>query len=132
MSLSELIEQIRMTPDCSVSDPAGLPLISEGHVLPDDLREFYELCGGLSLFENAEDYRIAIVLPEQVVLANPLIVGDVSGYDDISLSWYIIAQDDNNEYLTIDLSKERLGRCYDSFYEIHAVRGSCPIIATSF
>lgn len=38
----------------------------------------------------------------------------------------------NNDYLAINLSKQRLGRCNDSNWEIHGVPDSCTIIADSF
>jgi hypothetical protein len=60
-----------------------------------------------------------------------VIVGEACE-DDISASWHLIVDDTNGEYLTIDLSENRVGRCYDSFFDRHGVRGSCPIIATSF
>ena len=136
LSIKELVDKTRTTPDCYMANPCGLPQISTEHQLPDDVREFYEICGGASLFENTEVYRVSILPPAEVVLANPVIVGP-DGYSeedlkDISWSWYLIARDDNGEYLTIDFSKQRLGRCYDSFYEIHAMAGSSPIIALSF
>src|SRR2546422_2738610 len=130
MHIQQLIAKIRNTPDCTINAPMGLPIVNEPHVLPDDLCSFYEACGGLSLFEKSE-YPVFIVSPKEVVLANPIIVGELCE-DDISSSWYIIAKDGNGEYLTIDLSKERLGRCYDSFFDRHGVPGSCPIIALSF
>ena len=131
MDMRELITRIQATPGCQVFAPVGIPVIHEGHLLfPDDLRSFYTLCGGVRLFEG-RDYAITIVSPRQFVLANPVIIGEM-GEDDISSIWYIIADDGNGEYLTIDLSRERLGRCYDSFFDCHGVVGSCPIIAPSF
>jgi hypothetical protein len=130
MNMRELITQIQATPDCQVFAPVGMPIIREGHLFPEDLRSFYTLCGGVRLFKG-RDYAVTLVSPRQFVAANPVIVGDVVE-DDISSTWYIIADDGNGEYLTIDLSRERLGRCYDSFFDCHAVAGSCPIIAPSF
>jgi antitoxin YokJ len=43
--------------------------------LPDDLRNFYELCGGLSLAENTP-YAVTIVPPSKCMLANPVILGE--------------------------------------------------------
>lgn len=34
--------------------------------------------------------------------------------------------------VTIDCSADRLGRCYDSFWDSHGVAGSCSIVALSF
>lgn len=130
MPLMETVQAIRSTLDCQVFPPAGLPEIGLPHVLPNDLREFYEVCGGLRLFQSA-GYPVFIVSPNKLILANPVIVGDVYE-DDISSDWYIIADDGNGDYFTIDLNSERLGRCYDSSHETHALPGETPIVALSF
>ncbi len=138
MSLENLLHRIQVTPDWRIDVPVGQPGIGEHHRLPDDLRNFYQLCGGLSLAENTA-YSVTIVPPTKCLLANPVILGeDVAELvqrtegDDISWSWYIIADLGNRDYLTIDLSQERLGRCYDSFHETHGLIGNTPIIALSF
>lgn len=41
-------------------------------------------------------------------------------------------KDIKNNYITIDLEKERLGRCYDSFWDRHGVVGECAVIAQTF
>lgn len=139
--IRDLINEVRKRPDCKVYSPSGLPIIAEAHVLPSDLIEFYALCGGLSLYENA-DYSAFIVPPNEVVLANPkiacmsrdelLAVDEEFWKDSISWDWYTIAHDGNGDFLTIDLHPYRLGRCYDSFHETHALIGDSSIIATSF
>jgi hypothetical protein len=63
--------------------------------------------------------------------ANPLIVGEPCE-EDRSYDWFVIANDGNGEYLTIGLVPERVGRCYDSFFDRHGIPGSCPVVATSF
>jgi len=138
MSLENLLHRIQVTPDWRIDVPVGQPGIGEHHRLPDDLRNFYQLCGGLSLAENTA-YSVTIVPPTKCLLVNPVILGeDVAELvqrtegDDISWSWYIIADLGNRDYLTIDLSQERLGRCYDSFHETHGLIGNTPIIALSF
>ena len=110
--------------------PSGVPVVNDGHILPDDVLRFYTLCGGVSLYLN-NDYSVRIVSPQDFVLANPVIVGEVCE-DDISSTWYIVADDFNGDYLTIDLDASRLGRCYDSYFDVHGMVGGCPIIATSF
>ena len=45
---------------------------------------------------------------------------------------YIICKDVDNNYITIDLSKERLGKCYDSFWDRHGVAGECAVVAKNF
>ncbi len=130
MSVVELIDRVRGLSDCEVLPTGGLPKIDPSFVLPDDLRDFYELCGGLTLYKDSP-YTAIFVSPKLLVPANPLIVGEAVE-TDISASWHILVDDTNGDYLTIDLSPERLGRCYDSFYDRHGVPGSCPIIARSF
>ena len=87
--------------------------------MPDDVREFYELCGGIQLFKDKE-YSLDIVSPDKVVPSNIVIVGERCE-DDITVDWFIIADDSNGTYLSIDLDAERLGRCYDSFHETHGL-----------
>lgn len=129
--IKQLLTQIKNLPHCRILEPNGLPIIDEDkHVLPNDLREFYSLCGGLVLFEN-EKYPIYLVPPDKFVLANPIIVGEVCE-EDISSNWYIICNDGTDEYLTIDLHEDRLGKCYDSFFDRHGLVGESQIIATSF
>ena len=128
--ISDLIEQIRLPSGCSVKSPAGLSAIATPDRLPDDVREFYTLCGGVSLFPEGE-YGIEIVAPDRMILANPVIAGELYE-EDISSHWYIFAIVVQSDYLTIDLSAERNGPCYASFWDIHGVAGSCPIIALSF
>lgn len=130
MKIKELIEKIKNNPDCVVFRSKGVPNCGENCVLPEDLKEFYELCGGVILY-SSKDYAMEIVNPEKFQLANPIIVGELCPYD-ISSQWYIIACNMNGDYLTIDLSSERNGRCYDSFWDRHGVVGECPIIANSF
>ena len=40
MDIEALVSVIRTTPNCSVYDPVGLPLVREGESLPDDLQQF--------------------------------------------------------------------------------------------
>jgi len=137
MALTKLLTQIKVTADCEVYPVRGLPIIKEEHIIPDDMKEFYELCGGVSLFRH-QSKRFCIVPPENVALANPILEPEVSKDQrdrvagDISWSWYIIAHDWGGNYLTIDLSQQRLGWCYNSFLGYHAMPGYCPIIAHSF
>lgn len=131
MKVKDLIELVKKMNDCEVQPPNGYPVFcNEEHHLPDDLKEFYTLCGGLGLFLES-DYPIYIVSPQEFVLANPVIVGELCS-EDISSEWYIIADDKNGQYITIDFASERLGRCYDSFWDRHGLVGNCPIIAHTF
>ncbi len=128
LSIAQLIQSIRERDDCEIKQANGLPDISLEE-LPKDVLEFYTLTGGALLFSESP-YSIEIVSPKNFVRANPIIRGD-SGEDDISFDWYIVATS-GEQYITIDLAPSRLGRCYDSFWDCHAIKGSCPIIAMSF
>ena len=136
MDIASIVETILQTPDCIVHPPAGIPTVRNGHVLPDDLRRFFYLCGGVDLYTEMP-FSLSIVPPPKLVLANPVIIHAWSEEElrrdepmDISWSWYIIGEGANKQYITIDLSNERLGYCYDSYWELHA--GHSLIIATSF
>ena len=72
-----------------------------------------------------------IVGPDKFVPSNIDILGERHP-EDISIDWYIIAKAGPEQAISIDLNRERLGRCYDSFREIHAVSRSSGIVATSF
>lgn len=126
----DLLKALRSNRSSEFRPPEGMPSVSEGHVLPEDLREFYTLCGGATLFQDSA-YRLKICQPAEIRLANPVIVGELCP-EDITSSWYIIASDQRGGYLTIDMAPDRAGRCYDSFWDRHGIVGSCPIIATSF
>ena len=130
MDILKMLDKIRNTQGCIVYSPCGLPTLNEGSNLPNDLKVFYENCGGVSFFVDSA-YGITIVGPEEMILANPIIVGELCE-EDISSKWYIIGKDNDNNYITIDLAKERLGRCYDSFWDRHGVVGECAVVAQTF
>ena len=135
--ISEILNQISNTPDCFVYPPNGFPIISPNHLLPNDLREFYMQSGGVLLF-GSSSYPMVIVPPDEFLLANPLIF-QKSAEEletpkvDISWSWYIVGKEESLlQYISVDLAPERLGRCYDSFWDCHASPGNSRIIAATF
>nr|WP_310132456.1 SMI1/KNR4 family protein [Burkholderia ambifaria] len=133
-SIKELVEIIRSDSRCQVLPVSGNlpPLPNPDLKYPNDLVEFYNICGGVVLFRaGKENVSFKILAADEVLQANMIIVGEPCE-DDISFSWYAICKTDNGDYISIDTSKERGGRCYDSNFEIHGVAGSCPIIALSF
>jgi hypothetical protein len=93
-----------------LEEPAGLPELREGDVLPADLQAFYRVCGGLTL----QKIRMRVVEPSRVVPVG-------------SGSRYLLAEryDREGERVAIDLSPGGLGRCYEA-----ADRGAC--VAPSF
>jgi antitoxin YokJ len=129
MTIAELIESASREPRCVVLPGVGQPKIPEGVRLPADLSAFYGMCGGIELF-HTDNYGIRIVSASEFIRANPVIVGDDCA-DDISYDWFIIARA-HEQYVTIDTNPQRLGRCYDSFWDRHGVPGECPVIAMSF
>ena len=128
--IQQLIDIVRSLPDCVVLAPLGQPTLRAGDELPEDLREFYQKCGGVRLFTSAR-YPIDIVRPDEMTRANPEIVARECP-DDISDAWYVAARGGSEEALSIDCHPERLGRCYDSFWDRHGVVGDCAVVATSF
>lgn len=98
--------------------------------MPVDLKEFYEYCNGVELFINSE-YPYRILGIEEIVRTDLCILGELIKCGD-SVTWYNIAEDYNGDFLSIDLSREKLGWCYDSFYETYGLIDDMPIIAKSF
>jgi len=136
MSMNDIVRQIQSTPDCRLFPPIGLPTIDPKYVLPSDLNDFYELCGGARLFQSS-GLPMSIIPPDEFVIAHETIFSDVASEsmnsmrDDISWSWYLIGDaKDDSQYITIDLNKERFGYCYDSFWDRHPY--DSRIIAKSF
>lgn len=112
-----------------VIPPTGLPSVPPQLSLPDDLMKFYSLAGGMVIDQDGA-FELHIVSPENMIRANPVIC-DIEGADDYSFNWFILASY-RLQYVTIDLNQSGLGRCYDSFWDCHAVRGSCTVLARSF
>jgi hypothetical protein len=131
MDLPQLMVALKNDPRCLLYPAEGVPVPSENHRLPEDVEQFYRRCGGLTLFKDSSAPTY-IVPAREFVLANPVIVGELAEYD-ISSYWYIIASDGtDSQKMTMDLHPKRLGHCYDSFWDRHAVAGSSRIIALSF
>lgn len=134
MNVFDLIDLIEVSEKCKVfpAKKNSIPTLRQGLAYPNDLLDFYSRCNGLVLFDPGKDNISFEVLPlDYIVQSNLLIVGEECE-DDLSSTWYTICKTDNGDYISIDLSNERNGRCYDSNYEVHGVAGSCPIIALSF
>ncbi|EQC2552903.1 SMI1/KNR4 family protein [Enterobacter sichuanensis] len=132
--IDSLLDLFNKDSRCEVIPPNGdLPTLPASTLkYPDDILYFYRKCNGVRLFcDGNAMISFRILSKNEILQSNQIIVGEPCD-DDISSSWYLIGKTDNNDYLSIDLSFERNGRCYDSNYEIHGVAGSCPIIALSF
>jgi antitoxin YokJ len=132
-----LINKVRAMPDCEVLPAAGLPDVFADYPCPDDLREFYTESSGVSLFRD-RNFGFHVAHKNLLVRSNPFILGAIfEKYGQEmdatnSRHWYIIASGFGpEENLSIDLAKPRIGKCYDSFYEVHGTP-DCPVIANSF
>jgi hypothetical protein len=132
-SINHILKKFSDDPRIEIFPPnSSLPVLPGNLSYPPDLVEFYQLCGGAKLFSpQSDNISFTLLPPSEIKQTNMVIVGSACD-DDISSSWYVICKTDNNDYISIDLSIERSGRCYDSNHEVHAVAGSCPIIALSF
>lgn len=132
--IAAFLAKIKADKRCEIFPVSGglEPLSNRTLSYPDDVLEFYSQCGGVRLFRSGVDnVSFEILHPNKIKQSNILIVGEECS-EDISSTWYVICQTDNGDYISIDLCKKRLGRCYDSHYEVHGVIGSCPIIARDF
>lgn len=129
----DILNKICNTNNCKILPKGPLPKI-EAYKIPSDLKEFFELCGGVELFVD-ESYSYSVGIVSNFLRANPVIFGDtfLEEYkNDISNDWFIIAKDLDGQPISIDLNEAYSGRCYDSFFGRHAAEGDCPIIAFSF
>ncbi len=112
--------------------PRGRPAVRAGDVLPDDVGRFYDRCGG-AIIRVGHPYGLELRRSDQLLQSNPLLVqDDLPG--DISEHWYVIANGVGSgiDLISIDLHPARLGRCYDSFWDVHASPGNCAVVAVSF
>jgi antitoxin YokJ len=131
-----VIAQIARTPGCAIRPATGAPrLASTAHGLPDDLRRFFELCGGVALFPE-RPFAWSIPGPDGLLPSNPILLGSYyrdnrASFDaDRSSFWYLIAES-AEEKVVIDLHPARRGWCYDAFHEVYAT-GNSAVLARSF
>lgn len=129
--MKEIIDKSRSNSNFKLYRPCGYPDVVGGHVLPEDVKEFYSMCGGMECYINSGGFPIRILPPSDVKLANKLLLGQTYT-DDISSSWYVIADAEDGNFISIDFNPNRIGKCYESFEYTHAVSGNCPIISLSF
>lgn len=133
--ITTIITQLSNLPNCDVYSPDGLPTLQPSHLLPNDLRTFYEKCGGMYLFTDGA-FPCQIVSPRKFRPANFDAFSGVSESElvktknHISWFWYTVAEYSMQQVITIDLSSERLGLCYDSHWLLHP--GNSYVVALSF
>jgi len=126
--LQNILAKIETSESCIVSKLSSPISISDA--LPKDLKYYLENYSSIILFKDSE-YSIKINGYPDFKRANPVIIGE-DAEEDRSYNWFIIGEDDNSQYITIDLSPNRIGNCYDSFWDRHGLAGDQPIIAKNF
>lgn len=52
INMQKLIDKVSTLAHCTVYSPNGIPEVQQQHLLPEDLKVFYQICGGISLLEN--------------------------------------------------------------------------------
>ena len=130
--IPSILDTIRHTPDCTIRPPCGLPPLPEQVSLPSDVREFFELAGGVVfLSERACPGPVRILGPDEVQRIDLAITGDHFASGPFSW-WFAIADVVDGNYIAIDLNPEHLGLCYDAFHETFAMPGYVNVIASSF
>ncbi len=132
--IKELIELIKKNSECIVHSPSTDKINLE---VPDDLMEFYEYTNGVSLFPD-KPYGIEIVEKSKLISTNEFLYpkNDVIWEElenDVTNDWFLIAKSDElSQYISVDLTKDKFGKCYDSFYDTHGEEGMSQIIAKNF
>jgi len=76
VNLTEILGRLKADPLHEVLPPQGLPKLREGHVLPSEVRAFYERCGGLKLNRYKEVYYSwRLVSPDEFRPATEIVIG---------------------------------------------------------
>lgn len=139
--MKELLNYVATLSNCQVlPKEASIEELVSDYIIPEDLKEFYMLCGGMILFDGSP-YAVKIVGPREFKNANYEILGSEiidaeikkgTYENEISKDWFIIADLSNSDYIVIDLKQERSGFCYKAFWDSYPEEGSTTIIAKSF
>jgi hypothetical protein len=108
-------------------------------LIPEDLLEFYKLCGGLeSIVSCDEDLILSVVRPASFSWSLPSVFGEplestFPGYENTMFRyWYMLGRGDTDEFFVIDLNPASYGRCYLSYLYYFGQPGRTPIVAGSF
>ncbi|OKI49333.1 SMI1/KNR4 family protein [Micromonospora sp. CB01531] len=138
--LRDLLDRIARTHGCSVLPPTGGAVAGRGHRVPDNLREFYQLCGGAWLFRDAP-YQWRVCGPDDLVPASPRLLTEAIAREietevpaDLTNGCYVIADGGGaatDPHIVIDLHPTRAGRCYLVGWDTYGLVGEMPVVATS-
>ncbi|SNR14165.1 SMI1/KNR4 family protein [Tenacibaculum jejuense] len=133
--LKHLIKVITKDSNCEVFKPNTE--ISIDRKIPDDLDLFFKLTNGIRLFQN-ESFGIEIIGKEDFISTNKylypkddIIWEELEG--DITNEWFLIAKNPElAQYVSIDLTQQNFGKCYDSYLSTHGEEGMSEIVAHNF
>lgn len=137
--IKELLSKLEEYEKCKVSPPSGEPVLEINEsVLPEDLKEFYSLCGGAEIFSESF-YGWKIVRPEEFKPSNPILwrslyprMKEELDDDDYSFYWYLLCTGHSNKaFIVVDCHPERLGRCYEAYLDVYGT-GDMKILSLSF
>lgn len=131
ITIEEVINRFKKNENFIVKEACGQPNLSEKHILPTELKTFYELCGGIECYLESEAFPVEILAPNLVEHANLRLIGEEC-IEDISSNWYLIMDCEDGNYISIDCGNERNGQCYTSFAFSHGLIGETPIISKTF
>jgi hypothetical protein len=132
-SIREVLTTLRESNRVRIHPPAGQPKWPTGVVPPQEVAEFYALCGGIEFLDD-EDQKYAryrILAPSKVTDIGTATCLEAATEPPLS-EWFAIGEDDNSESAAIDVAPQRSGQCYDVFHETWADPASASIVATSF
>ena len=133
--LKKIIELISKDSNSRIIEPNNELKIDRE--IPKDLELFFKLTNGISLFEN-ESFGIKVIGKEDFISTNKdlypkddVIWEELEG--DITNEWFLIAKSEElSQYISIDLTEDNFGKCYDSFLQTHGEEGMSEIIANDF
>ena len=133
--LEKIIELISKDKNCQIFEPT--PELIIDRKIPDDLNLFFKLTNGVSLFEN-ESFGIKIIRKEEFISTNEYLYPEDDAIweeldGDITNDWFLIGKSQElSQYISIDLTDDKNGKCYDSCLETHGEEGMSEIVAQNF
>ncbi|WP_435262652.1 hypothetical protein [Tenacibaculum sp. nBUS_03] len=133
--LKELIELISKHSNCKILKPNAEIIIDRK--IPNDLDLFFRLTNGVSLFER-EAFGVKIVGKEEFISTNKYLYPEDDVIweeleEDITNEWFLIAKSPElAQYISIDLTDQNFGKCYDSYLSTHGEERMSEIVANSF
>lgn len=137
--LDSVLAEIATRRDCRLLPPVGQAQVPAGLLVPPDLWRFHDRCGGAVLFMGAE-FTWHVSGPSRLVPASPrLLTPQVAAEvaveypEDLTNGCYVIADSGDESstvpHIVVDLHPDRVGRCYDAFWQTYGLVGEMPIVA---